>query len=54
MTPEISDMIMQHKSSPEIEGEAEKNGMVLMWEDGFIKAAKGITTVDEIIRVSKE
>src|SRR3989344_3568398 len=54
MTPEISDMIMQHKSSPEIEGEAETNGMVLMWEDGFIKAAKGITTVDEIIIVSKE
>jgi hypothetical protein len=27
---------------------------VLMWMDGFIKAIKGITTIDEILRVSKE
>jgi general secretion pathway protein E len=45
---------MQHKSAQEIQDEAEKHGMVLMWEDGFIKALKGITTVDEILRVSKE
>jgi type IV pilus assembly protein PilB len=54
MTPKIGDMIMAHKSSGEIQDEAEKNGMTLMWEDGFIKAVKGITTVDEILRVSKE
>ncbi len=54
MTPKIGEMIMSHKSSGEIQDEAEKNGMTLMWEDGFIKAVKGITTVDEILRVSKE
>ncbi len=54
VTPEIGDMIMQHKSAQEIQEQAEKNGMVLMWEDGFIKAIKGITSVDEILRVSKE
>ena len=54
LTPTVAEMIMQHKSSQDIQDEAEKNGMVLMWEDGFIKAAQGITTVDEIIRVSKE
>jgi type II secretory ATPase GspE/PulE/Tfp pilus assembly ATPase PilB-like protein len=54
VTPSIGDMIMQHKSAQEIEGQAEKDGMVLMWEDGFIKAIKGITTVEEILRVSKE
>lgn len=54
VTPAISEMIMLHKSSQEIQDEAEKNGMVLMWEDGLIKAAQGITTVDEIVRVSKE
>ena len=53
-TPEIQAMIMEHKSAQEIQDMAEKQGMTLMWEDGFIKALKGITTVDEIIRVSKE
>jgi type IV pilus assembly protein PilB len=54
VTPEVADMIMLHKSAQEIQEQGEKQGMTLMWEDGFIKAAKGITTIDEIIRVSKE
>ncbi len=54
VTPEIGQMIMGHKSAQEIQEQAEKEGMVLMWEDGFIKAAQGITTVEEIVRVSKE
>jgi type IV pilus assembly protein PilB len=54
VTPEIGEMIMQHKASQDIQDAAEKNGMVLLWEDGFVKAAKGITTIDEIVRVSKE
>ncbi len=54
VSPAISQMIMAHNSAPEIQEQGEKEGMVLMWEDGFIKAAKGITTVEEIVRVSKE
>ncbi len=54
MTPEVSEMIMEHKSAQDIQDMAEKQGMLLMWEDGFIKALKGITTIDEIVRVSKE
>lgn len=54
VTPTVGDMIMEHKSAQEIQEQAEKEGMVLLWEDGFIKAVKGITTVEEILRVSKE
>ena len=54
VTNEVAEMIMAHKSAPEIQEQGEKEGMVLMWEDGFIKALKGITTIDEIVRVSKE
>lgn len=50
----VAEMIMQHKSAQEIQDQGEKEGMVLMWEDGFIKAARGITTIDELVRVSKE
>jgi type IV pilus assembly protein PilB len=54
VTPEIAQMIMAHKSALEIQEQAEKEGMVLMWIDGFIKALKGITTIEEVVRVSKE
>ena len=52
VTPLVGSLIMEHKSSQEIQDEAEKEGMVLMWEDGFMKAAQGLTTIEEILRVS--
>lgn len=54
VTPAVAAMIMEHKSAQEIQLQGEKEGMTLMWEDGFIKAARGITTIDELVRVSKE
>lgn len=54
VTPAVAQMIMAHKSSQEIQEQGEQEGMTLMWEDGFIKAARGITTIDELVRVSKE
>ncbi len=54
VTPGVAQLIMEHKSAQEIQDLGEKEGMVLMWEDGFIKASRGITTIDEIVRVSKE
>ena len=54
VTPAVAQMIMAHKSSQEIQEQGEKEGMTLMWEGGFIKAAKGITTIEELVRVSKE
>ncbi len=50
----VADMIMERKSSQEIQEQAEKENMILLWQDGFIKAVKGLTTIDEILRVSKE
>ncbi len=53
-TPEIQDLVVKRATSLEIQDEAEKQGMILMWQDGFIKAVRGITTVEEILRVTKE
>jgi type IV pilus assembly protein PilB len=53
-TPEIQDLIVKRATSLEIQEQAEKQGMILMWQDGFIKAYQGVTTVDEILRVTKE
>ncbi len=53
-TPEIQELIVKRSTSLEIQDEAEKQGMILMWQDGFLKAAQGLTTIDEILRVTKE
>ena len=55
MTPEIGELIIKHASSQEIQDLAEQqHDMILIWQDGFIKAAKGMTTIEEILRVTKE
>lgn len=53
-TPEIQDLVVKRATALDIQEQAEKQGMILMWEDGFIKAAMGITTIEEILRVTKE
>lgn len=46
--------LMKNATSEEIEKEARKNGMRTMLEDGFLKAAQGITTLEEVFRVTQE
>lgn len=54
VTPAIADGIIQKRTAQEIQETAEKAGMILMWQDGFIKSLEGRTTLDEVLRVSKE
>ncbi|MGE5298127.1 MAG: GspE/PulE family protein, partial [Acidobacteriaceae bacterium] len=54
VTPEIQDLILKHAPTSQIQDKACDQGMVLMWQDGFIKALQGFTTIEEILRVSKE
>ncbi len=51
---DIQRMISQRATTEEIEKKAREKGMVAMVEDGFLKAAQGITSVEEILRVTKE
>ena len=53
-TPEIEDLIVKRATSQDIEEQAINQGMVTMWQDGFIKAVQGMTTIEEILRVTKE
>ncbi|MFZ2192752.1 MAG: ATPase, T2SS/T4P/T4SS family [Candidatus Moraniibacteriota bacterium] len=50
----IRQMISQRASAHELEVEAREGGMLTMVEDGFLKCIQGITTVEEILRVTKE
>lgn len=51
---EIGKLIIGHSSTEEIQRAAIENGMITMQQDGFLKALEGLTTVEEVLRVSKE
>ncbi|MEI8361052.1 MAG: GspE/PulE family protein [bacterium] len=54
ITPLIQDMIMKKATEKEIKQAALDQKMLAMVEDGFIKAKNGVTTLEEIMRVTKE
>lgn len=51
---DIQKMITEHATADEIEKKAKEKGMITMVMDGFYKALQGITTIEEILRVTKE
>jgi type IV pilus assembly protein PilB len=51
VTETIKELINKRASADEIQTQAQKEGMRLMIEDGFVKAAKGITSLEEVLRV---
>lgn len=54
VTESIKELIIKGATSDEIQLQAQKEGMRTMVEDGFIKAAQGITSVEEVLRVISE
>ncbi len=47
----IKDMIIKGTTPKDMEEQAKKEGMMTMIEDGIFKAAQGITTIEEVLRV---
>jgi type IV pilus assembly protein PilB len=54
MTEAISEMVAKRATSDEIERQAQKEEMIRMIEDGMIKAIQGVTSIEEILRVTKD
>lgn len=54
VTPAIIKMINNRASATELKEAARTAGMITILEDGLIKAKMGITTISEILRVTKE
>jgi type IV pilus assembly protein PilB len=50
----IRNAIVEQKDANIIEGLAIKNGMRTMFEEGLLKVSQGLTTIDEVLRVTKE
>ncbi len=51
VTKRVRDLILRRSSTDEIVHAAEEEGMVRLREDGLLKAARGITTIEEVLRV---
>ena len=47
----IKKLIIQKTSTKEIMMQAKKDGMRTMVEDGFVKAVRGLTSIEEVLRV---
>ncbi len=54
ITDPIRELLLKHVPIGEIRKEAIKEGMVTMFEDGLRKVEKGLTTIEEVLRVVRE
>jgi type IV pilus assembly protein PilB len=53
VTKNVKELIAAKKDSDVIEKAAVDNGMRTMLEDGLLKVSKGLTTIEEVLRVTK-
>ena len=54
MSDAIRSMIMRHVTSGEVRQQAIAEGMQTMYENGLSKAVAGVTTMEEVLRVTRE
>ena len=54
VTEEIQKLIVNHATSAEIQRKAQEQGMVTMRQDGYLKVLQGITTIEEVNRVTAD
>jgi general secretion pathway protein E len=54
MTDALRTLVMKHANSMELKAQALSDGMITMYEDGLRKAAMGVTTLEEVMRATRE
>ena len=54
ITPTIKELVMKNATADDVERQARSDGMLTMSEDGIFKAAQGVTTIEEVLRVITE
>ena len=54
MNDTLRRLLMQHADASDIERAARQSGMRTMYEDGLRKALAGLTTIEEVLRVTQE
>ena len=54
VTEKMSELILRNASRDELEKLAIEEGMMTLLQDGFIKAKNGLTSLEEVLRVTQE
>ncbi len=54
MSDPLRRMVLKHADATELQTEAQKEGMDTMYEDGLRKAVAGLTTIEEVLRVTTQ
>ena len=54
VSEEIQQLIVAHSTTSEIQKKAVEQGMITMRQDGYLKALQGITTIEEVNRVTAD
>jgi general secretion pathway protein E len=52
LTPEIQESVMRHDPAPKLMAIAQSQGWRTLREDGLLKAWRGLTSIDEVLRVT--
>lgn len=53
ISEKISRLILERAPASKIEKQAREEGMITMSQDGYLKTIEGITTIEEVLRVSQ-
>ncbi len=54
ISEKIREMIVKEANTDQIEKQAKEDGMLTLIEDGIIKAAQGLTSIEEVLRATQE
>jgi general secretion pathway protein E len=54
ITDPLRSLVMKHAIATDLRNEAIREGMLTMYEDGLRKAVRGITTIEEVLRATRE
>lgn len=54
VSDQIGRLILSHTDATEVEKKAVEEGMITMKQDGYLKAAEGVTTIEEVLRVAQD
>lgn len=53
MTPQLGEIILKKPNEADIEREAARQGMITLKQDGILKVLRGLTTLEEVLRVAE-
>jgi general secretion pathway protein E len=54
ITDSLRSLVMKHATATDLRAQAVREGMLTMYEDGVRKALNGVTTFEEVLRVTRE